>query len=485
MEIVFISELLKNWPCDWKQGNYRQEVNRICSDSRDVQKGDMFVAIDGKKVDGHDFVHEAIVNGADCIVVEKELAVEFFQNEEVAVCIVPNTKKFYAYACAAVRNFPSQKVKVIAVTGTNGKTTTCAFISQLLTQLGVSNATIGTNGCYVNQQKLSDAPKHMTTWDANELQQMISVCVDRGIAVLIMEASSIGLENYRLDGCDIDIGVGLAINHDHIDEHGSIEKYIHAKLRLLELATTCVVDFNDNTWFQASQNKGKDVRFFRVEDYEMISEELTNMTFVHLDSKVKLNCRFSGEHLTYDVIAAISALKALGYSLEEIGCFTPTLALPEGRSTTQEVNGVYVVIDYAHTPKALQETLKWCAKNCQGKLITVFGCGGDRDRQKRAMMGEIGCYYSQYLIITSDNPRTEDPMVICQEIVGTLPSTNRIEIIVDRKTAIERALKLANENDVVVVAGKGHEMYQQIGVEKIPFSDFQVVEDFKKNHFLL
>lgn len=438
----------------------------ITERSGNVKEGYIFVARKGARDDGILHVQEAIERGAVAIVIDRNAKVDIDSTNDITLITVPNGRKFISHASAKLAGNPSELMTIIAVTGTNGKTTVTHFIGQLLRMLGEPAAVIGTTGLFVNGRKVNLDFPEMTTLPAEFLHPLLRECVNAGIRYIVMEASSLGLSTCRLDHCKIDIGVFLNIGVDHYEEHGSKEAYVAAKKRLTTMATNLVVNADDRQCVQLVNFSDRPIHFFNelMVGGRMIPYDLYPISL-------------PGKHNRLNALAAITVLHVLGYELIDTLPLCDRLELPEGRLQRLVGGDVTVFIDYAHTPDALQTVLASLTEESAGELITVFGCGGDRDRGKRPQMGKIAATYSSKVFITSDNPRSEEPSTIIEEILtGINLESEKINVELDRRTAIQKAVCNAKNGDVVLIAGKGHEKTQQIGRELLTFSDYDVAE---------
>ena len=470
-----IADLIKDWPCTWLHGSFNEWIRGVKEDSREVQSSDVFVVIKGKHTNGSIYINEAIRNGAVCIISENREDGQFCK--DVAFGIVPNTRTFLSHASSRIHGNPSQHLHIVAVTGTNGKTTVSHMIGQLLTFLGHRTAVIGTLGLYINGKKIIENFPSLTTWSATHLHDTFAKLVAMNVTHVIIEASSMGLAQHRLDHCSIQQGVFLNIGHDHLEDHKGIDAYKKAKCRLLHLSKKIVVNEDDPFWYEKAKKSDKEKKWFGKK--QLILEELKPLSMT-----LKLNDRereysfevgFSGVYNVSNVAAAIATVRQMNIPMHSIIPHLPHLTLPAGRFQYIIKKPFQVIIDYAHTPEALKHVLSSAAQITTGNLLVVFGCGGDRDQSKRSEMGDIAALYAKYLWVTSDNPRSEDPLKICQQIIENLPESNTIHIEINRATAIEQALRCLKPGDLLCIAGKGHESTQHIGNQVLPFSDEQTV----------
>ena len=474
------------------KGNLDISISKIESNSSKVQTDDMFIAIDGFEQDGHQFIQEAIQNGAKVIMAQEDkITKEIVSSipQDVTLILVPNTRHSIAICACNYYQNPSKKLKLIGVTGTKGKTTTTFMIKSLLEKQGLKVGLIGTICTYIGENKLSDNSR--TTPEAIELQEILSKMVEEKCDVAVMEVSSQSLKLGRVDGCDFDIGVFTNFSKDHISskEHPNMEDYFASIVKLFEMCKYGFINSDD-----VYANKlpklvpSCEFRTYGIDNpANLLAKDIT-VTNTYVDFKVKLGDRnqrvktgIPGRFSVYNSLAAISVALKLGVSSENIEETLLNIRVP-GRSELVDNNKeLTIMIDYAHSPESLENILSTVKKYTQGKLICVFGCGGDRDNGKRPIMGEIAGKIADYTIITSDNPRSEDPEEITKQIEKGIKQTKgKYEVIVDRKQAIAKALKMAHKHDIVVIAGKGHELTQEINGKKYPFDERKIVQDILK-----
>ncbi|MFH1392318.1 MAG: UDP-N-acetylmuramoyl-L-alanyl-D-glutamate--2,6-diaminopimelate ligase [bacterium] len=402
--------------------NLKQEVKGITCDSREVKKGYLFIAYKGVNQDGHKFIQEARKKGAKIIIGEtKDCDVQVKDGRE-------------ALALVAAKWFgnPGQKLKLIGITGTNGKTSTAQMLAKIL-----NAAYVGTIG-YEYKNIRFEARE--TTPDAITLHKILRKFLDAGAQYAVIEATSQGLAQKRLFGLNFEIGIFTNFTQDHLDYHKTFKKYLAAKQILFNQSKIAVLNQDDKA--------SKKFRHKRIIWY----------------GKANIKLKMPGEFNQYNAGAALSAAKALGIKKTDA---IKNVTVP-GRF---EPIGRRVIVDYAHTPDALENLLKNARQIAKNKLICVFGCGGDRDKTKRPIMGKIATKICDYAIITSDNPRTENPKKIIKNIIAGVAKNANFEIIENRAQAIEKAIKISQKGDLVVIAGKGHEDYQILGTRKIHFDD--------------
>ncbi|WP_438316833.1 UDP-N-acetylmuramoyl-L-alanyl-D-glutamate--2,6-diaminopimelate ligase [Sporosarcina sp. FA9] len=469
--VLLISELLKDWPCTVVGDKLGVFVSGITEHSANVKQGFIFVVRKGASVDGACYIKEAIEGGAVAIVMDRSL--NNCQTIGIPIITVPDSRRFLSYACARFAGNPSEQLSVIAVTGTNGKTTVTHFVGQILNRLGVRTAVIGTTGIFIDGKKIDYKAPDMTTLPVEFFQPLLRKCLDDGVTHIVLEASSLGLSTGRLDHCEIDIGVLLNIGTDHISEHGGTSNYINAKKKLVDKSKIFIANRDDEVCVKMTESIANKCIYFgthSLSDIRVLREE--NLQLIYRNEKRDFPLSVPGQFNELNSAAAITVLLELGFELENIMKYVSELMLPEGRLQCFEQDGITVYVDFAHTPDAIEAVLLSLLGICKGKLITVFGCGGNRDKGKRAQMGTIASLYSSHVIVTSDNPRSEDPHLIINDIIqGFHDDFNGVEVEPDRRHAIHMAIALALDGDIVLIAGKGHEKTQQTSDGVFLFSD--------------
>ena len=452
------------------------------ADSRKVQPGQLFICLEGQQVDGHVFAKQSVERGACGLLVEHILP-------EISApqCVVDNTRLCYGLLCQELFDQPASKLKIAGITGTNGKTTTVYIVQQLLTMLGEQCGFLGT---IQNSDGLHTFPAAMTTPAAYELARWMRKMVDQKTSFLAMEVSSHALDQQRLAGVELSVGVIMNITHDHLDYHGDYTSYLVTKSRIQDLVSSIgllLVNLDDAGCRQCL-NLPKDharVKCFGTSQgaefrFELIDSKLSGTAFSLTIQGRSYNyfIPLIGKHNVYNTVAALAILHSWSFDLEELQKYTTQLCPAPGRLEKVEAGQPFtVLIDYAHTPDAIDHILTALRPLTVNRLICVLGAGGDRDRGKRTKMGSAG-QLADILIITSDNPRSEDPQVIMDEIAaGCAPDKNIIVKIQDRREAIRQACKIAQVGDIVVIAGKGHESTQTIGNTVLQFNDRNVILD--------
>ncbi len=453
------------------------EAGRLAADSRKVEPGGLFVAIRGFQTDGHRYIDQAVRNGAVAVVCEAlpEAAAARFPG--VGFVQVASTCAALAELASAWSGDPSETLCMVGVTGTNGKTTTTYLIHHLLTALGEPAGLIGTIA-----YRLGEAPTAATysTPDALALHPMLRQMIEAGVKTCVMEVSSHGLDQDRVLGRDFDVAVFTNLTRDHLDYHRSFEAYRCAKKKLFDpLAPEATALFNLDDPEGAkmvADTRARVVSYGQSTAADLRVEVLANRIEglrLRLDGEAR-RFRLVGLFNAYNLVAAYGAGRALGYDRTTVLDALATAPPVPGRfEQIRFGDGTTVVVDYAHTPDALENVLQAVrgVKPAAARLWCVFGCGGERDPPKRPMMGAIAERYADRVIVTSDNPRTEDPEAILDDIREGMQRPDEAAWIVDRRAAIETAATRAQPGDVVLVAGKGHEPYQILGSEKIPFDD--------------
>lgn len=444
-------------------------------DSRKVQKGDTFVAIKGLYVDGHDYIEKAILAGASQIIAE-------YGEYSVPTILVKDTREYLAKYLKEKYSEQLSKIKFIGITGTNGKTTSCYLIYQALNMLGVKTAYIGTIGFYV-EGKVKDLDN--TTPDLIDLYEMFDYCIKNEVKAIAMEVSSHALSLGRVMGVEFDYAAFTNLTQDHLDFHKSLENYEQAKLILfknLRNDKVAVINSDDKYYkdFCLKENNNilyglNDLADYKITKYSLHIDSVEfSFNYQNKEYNVKLN--IPGKYNIYNYMNLLIILNKMGYSLEEIISLSSTLKAPSGRFETLRYKDSVIIIDYAHTPDAVLNILENVLEYKKGKVITIIGCGGDRDKTKRPIMGKIATSKSDFVIFTDDNPRTEDNHLIMQDIITGVEKNNYL-IKYDRKEAILEGFKMLEKNDILLILGKGHENYQVINHDKIHFSDLETAKE--------
>src|SRR6266478_3052968 len=472
-------------------GTLDRTVESIAYDSRRVQRNGLFVALRGETSDGHEFIGQAIERGASVIVTERDE-----QHSRVTCLLVENTRNALADLSANFYGHPARKLRLAAVTGTNGKTTTTFLIKHICEKAGLRCGLIGTVRYEIGERIL---PAIRTTPESLDLQELLAQIVNAGCRAAAMEVSSHALAQDRTRGLEWNVAVFTNLTQDHLDFHGTMESYFDSKTKLFtrlgsqekKRKPVAIVNIDDRYGEQllkkidqrvAVVTYGRSVRAdFRASNYRV---EFSGTSY-QLDAGGKsylVRVPLIGRFNVVNSVAALAAANALGVNLRDAVLSLGTSPQVPGRLEMVPAKRQFqVFVDYAHTPDALRNVLKTLRDLEPHRLIVVFGCGGDRDHQKRPLMGEMVDQYADYAIITSDNPRKEDPSAIIAEIEKGYRSTH-YEKIVDRMAAIGRAITLAQPRDIVLIAGKGHENYQEFADHTVPFDDIQVARRAIEDH---
>jgi len=492
-----LSKLLQSIEYEKITGSGDPEISGIHYDSRTVKPGGLFFALKGAAVDGHAFIPTAVANGALAVVVEKHVAAP----DELAVITVADSRTAMARIAAVFYGDATANLPLVGITGTNGKTTTTYLIEGILSEAGLPAAVLGTISYRFGDIKLESTH---TTPESTDLQAALQQLADAGAKSFVMEVSSHSLEQKRVDGCHFDVGIFSNLTRDHLDYHGSMERYLSSKVRLfsellrpdaMKPQRRAVINMDDPygaavrkvavcsviTYGSDSSNDihGSDIRI----TVNGISGEIQTPT-----GRFQFSSKLLGRFNFSNILAAVSAGIALGLPLAAIKAGIEThLPVPGRMERVDNDRGVTCLVDYAHTGDALENVLTTIKEIAEGRIITVFGCGGDRDNGKRPIMGGLAAQWSDLAIVTSDNPRTEDPwQILLQVKAGITPLDIReyslaelaggfrekgFTVCENRREAIRLAARLAQSGDVLLIAGKGHEDYQIIGVTKHHFDD--------------
>jgi len=487
-----LKHLLKNVSHKKIYGNEEIEFKNISVDSRNIKSGDLFIAIRGFKSDGHDFAEKAVSSGASSLIVQKKINVP----SSVTQVIVDDTRKVLPVLCRNFYGDPTASFKLIGITGTNGKTTTCYMINSILKSAGKKTSILTTVESFINGKRVNF---DRTTPESIDLNDFFNKSRDKKIDCACMEVSSHSIDLHRVDYLKFDYLVFTNLSQDHLDYHKNMESYFYTKKQLF-LKNKRTVYHGSKAIINIDDSYGRDI--YENTDLDKISYSLkpgsadiwpTNITNSVSGIKMTLNTSsgmsfdvsspLCGYFNVYNILAAAGVCIDMGVDESHIRKGISSMKGVKGRFEKVYCNGKFtVIIDYAHTPDGLKNVLETAAEILPsgGKVINVFGCGGDRDKGKRKLMGQISGRYSDYTIITSDNPRSEDPDSIIDMIEKGIKNSGKgkYSCEADRRKAIFKALDIAGENDIVIIAGKGHENYQEFKNNKIPFCDWEVVNEW-------
>ena len=447
------------------------------TNSRNIIPGQIFVAIKGNTVDGHDYINQAIEKGAIKIIAERKVD-----------CSVPIevVKDSALYLKEKLIEEYSQNLKdlwFICFTGTNGKTTTCYLTYQLLKKLGVKVAYMGTIGFFYEKTQI-ELPN--TTPEILTIYKLFLDALKKGCTTIVMEVSSHSLCFERIAGLEFQIGAFTNLTEDHLDYHKTMDNYLNAKLKMLDYMEkdgVYLVNHDDESSekfiknFKNTKTIGLEKNDYSIKSFN-ITPANTNIHMEILGKEYDVTTNLTSIFNVYNYMTAFAICHVYGFDMASILEKTKDIYPPKGRCETYAVKNGFAVVDYAHTPDAVEKVIESYKELSKGRIITIVGCGGDRDPIKRPIMGRIASEKSDYVVYTSDNPRTEDPQKIMDDIIAGVDKDN-YEIILERPEAIKRALDLIEENDIVLVLGKGHEDYQIIGHEKIHLDDSEEILKYK------
>ncbi len=480
-----ISEILADCIVKTTIGDLDLSISKLTTDSRQADEHTLFFAIRGTQVDGHQFVNQVIEKGCKALVVDHQLELP----NEITQIIVADTSEILGKMAANFYDHPSEKIILVGVTGTNGKTTTSTLLHQLFTGLGYSCGLISTVENRIGSEVI---PSTHTTPDAISLNILLNEMVDNGCSHCFMEVSSHAVHQKRISGVHFKGGVFTNITHDHLDYHKTFAEYIQAKKGFFDVldndafALTNCDDKNGTVMLQNTSAKKYTYALKQIADFKgkVLENQLSGLA-LNINGK-EVWTKLIGDFNAYNLLAVFGVSLLLGEDETEVLTILSNLNSVEGRfQYLKSTKGVTAIIDYAHTPDALENVLDTILniKSKGDQLITIIGCGGDRDKDKRPKMANIAAQKSDKVILTSDNPRTEKPEQIIEDmLVGISEELDaKVISIVDRYQAIKTAINLANNDDIILVAGKGHEKYQEINGVKYPFDDMKItVELFDK-----
>lgn len=467
---ILAAELGKEFSCD-------REISLITDNSAKICEGCIFVCIEGKHFDGHTKAAEALEKGAAAVVVQKDMGLD-------KQILVENTRSAYTKLCAAYFGHPEKKLRIIGVTGTNGKTTSCFILKSMLEKLGHKTGLIGTVKNIVGDKEYSAS---LTTPDCLELFGLFDEMVKAECEFCVMEVSSQALDQRRVDGIHFESAIFTNLTRDHLDYHGTFENYMAAKHILFENSSLAIMNADDEASEYMMQNTScRNVTFsVKKDDSDYTAKNIkvaasgVKYELVSSSDIARVNFAVPGEFSVYNSMGAAVCLVELGMDFRSVVDALAECTGVPGRMEVVPADTPYtVIIDYAHSPDGLENVLSCVREITDGKVIAVFGCGGDRDKTKRPIMGRIGTELSDVAVITSDNPRSEDPDEIIKNILeGVSKHSSKLIVETDRTEAIRKALNIAREGDVIVLAGKGHETYQILSTGKIHYDEREIVKN--------
>tara|TARA_X000000368_G_scaffold44389_1_gene31885 strand:+ start:4872 stop:6326 length:1455 start_codon:yes stop_codon:yes gene_type:complete len=479
-----LKELLTNIEVIKFFGLKDRVINDVTNNSSSIKLNDLFIAIDGNTVDGHMFINDAIDNGSKSVICEK---IPDQIHDDVTYIIVNNTRKVYSKICSNYFKNPSKKLSLIGITGTNGKTTTATLLHKLFKLYGFKVGLLSTNKILIDGKEFKT---NLTTPDSYKLNFYLSEMVNSNVEYCFMEVSSHSIDQERISNLDYDIGVYTNISHDHLNYHKTFKNYIYTKKKFFDslskdsYSLINIDDKNSSVMVQNTRSKIKTYSLKKLSDYNIkIIENNIEGLIIQLNNKL-IHTQITGKFNAYNLVAVYAVCDILGLdqskSIELLSKIKPV----EGRFQVIANNGITGIVDFAHTPDAIEKVLVSVKDYVKGDgiIITVVGCGGGRDKEKRNKMGYVSSELSDLTIFTSDNPRNEDPNQIIEDMKMGVDNKKikKVKTIIDRKDAIKYAVSTSKVNDILLVLGKGHEKYQIVGDKKIEFSDSEVLNNYLK-----
>lgn len=469
-------KLLKNVDHTIIQGEDR-EIAHLSIDSRNLRKDTLFTCISGFRADGHSFAREAAKGGAVAFITEKDIP----PVEGVTVIKVENSRLALSYIAADFYNNPEKKMSYLGVTGTNGKTSTTYYLQRSLIEWGKKTGLIGTVETKINNSPVNIDFATSTTPDSIELMQILDYMAKRQVSHTVMEVTSHGLALHKVAPIEFDVSIFTNLTQDHLDLHGTMENYRDAKAKLFAQSKASVINIDDPYGEFMLKKSNKSITYSLEKDSDIKAENISyspkgvSFSVKLRDNSYDFSLPIPGKFSVYNSLGVIGAGILLDIPVEIIQKALANLAVVPGRvESVPNTKGLNVIVDYAHTPDSLRSIITAARDFTPGKVITVFGCGGDRDKAKRPLMGKVSSELSDFTVLTSDNPRTEEPLSIIEDISAGM--SGAYEKITDRKDAIEYAIKMATSADTVIIAGKGHENYQIFKEQTIVFDDVETAQ---------
>ena len=477
-----LGDLIKTVDTVEVEADIETEITGVSCDSSAIRQGEVFIAIEGYTTDGHNYIEDAVKRGAVCVICQKTPSVL------TPYIKVKNTRKAFSSVSAAWFDNPSSKLNLIGVTGTNGKTTVTYLIKFIIENCTDSKVgLIGTISNLIGEREIASS---LTTPDSYELMSIFRKMVFEGCKHTVMEVSSHSLTLDRVYGIEYELGIFTNLTRDHLDFHSSMDEYAQAKAILFQNSRKSLINLDDKYSELMIKNSAGSVMTYAIDNTVAditansirLSPNKTEFDINYDKATARCSINIPGKFSVYNALAATAAGLLLGYELDDIVKALQRFPGVKGRAEVVPVNtGYTVIVDYAHTPDALENIIRTARSATTGRVHTLFGCGGDRDREKRTIMGKLAEELSDFVTVTSDNPRTENPCEIIDEIIGGIADADKLQeggklrIIENRREAISRALDGLDTQDVLIIAGKGHETYQILGTEKIHFDDREVV----------
>jgi len=460
------------------KGDLSIQIDSIAYDSRKTKSGSLFVCVEGFKADGHKFIPQVIENGTKALLVQKDVEVP----EGITVVKVKDTRYALASVADVFHQHPSSKFNLVGVTGTKGKTTTTYMIKSILASCGQKTGLIGTISNKIGDEVL---PTDRTTPESYDLQELFGEMVEKKVDSVVMEVSSHALDLHRVSCSQFDIGVFTNLSRDHLDFHKTFDNYLAAKIKLFKMCKKGLVNIDSEYGKQVVKSAECEVFTFGIDSDADIKavDMLTKQDSVEFNVLTpwfsgKIHVNIPGKFSVYNALAAIGSCALMGISFEDIKEGLKNVTVPGRAEVVPTETDYTIIIDYAHSPDSLENILSTVKAYAPARVISLFGCGGDRDKTKRPIMGEISGKLADFTVITSDNPRTEEPSAIINDIEEGIKKTKAAYItIVDRKEAIKYAMKNATPKDIIVLAGKGHETYIMLNDKTIHFDEREVVRE--------
>ena len=470
-----------------KVGDLNLDITNIHSDSRKIKEGGLFVAINGFSKNGIEFIPDAIKNGAKALIVEPDVDLSSLNiPKNMPAISVKNTRKALAQIACEFYDNPSKKLKLIGITGTKGKTTSTFMTKAILEAHGLKVGLIGSIAVYINDEKIEDTDR--TTPESIEIQKHLAYMVEQNVDVAIIEVSSQAMKLDRVTGCDFDVCLFTNLTEDHISpkEHPTMEDYFNCKLELIKAGKHGIINNDDETVSKIKELlPNKDIKTFAINnsaDFKVnpnsviITDSYIDFSILYNGKEEKIEAAIPGRFSIYNAAGAIAVCSYFNVTADEIRLALKDLRVLGRSELVPNKLGLTIMIDYAHTPSSLESILKAVRTYAKGKVICAWGVGGDRDAKKRPIMGEISGRRADYTIITSDNPRTEDPELIVKEIEEGIKKTKgNYKVIVDRTEGIRYAISIAKPGDIIVIPGLGHDLYLERNGVKYPYDERKVI----------
>ena len=466
------------------------DITNIHSDSRKIKEGGLFIAINGFTKNGVEFIKDAIKNGAIACIVEPDVDINSleFKDELKAIISVKNTRKALAQTACEFYDHPSQKLKLIGITGTKGKTTTTFMIKSILEAQNYNVGLIGSIAVYINGEKYEDTDR--TTPESIEIQKYLAEMVKQNVEIAIIEVSSQAMKLERVTGCEFEVGLFTNLTEDHISpkEHPNMEDYFNCKLELLKISKNGVINVDDETVAKVKDIlPNKIIKTFSIEKSSDFKVNPETVTITDSSIDFDINYNNNSEHITacipgkfsvYNAAGAIAAASFFNVNPDNIRLSLKDLRVLGRSELVPNKLGLTIMIDYAHTPSSLESILTAVNTYAKGKVICAWGVGGDRDATKRPIMGEISGRLADFTVLMSDQVRTEDPLKILKEIeVGIIPTKKPYKIVVDRTEGIRYAISIAKPGDIIVIPGLGHDLYLEKNGVKYPYDERKVITE--------